>query len=128
MRYRYNRYENFYVEGSSPMEINLSKSQYAGQVGVQVAKTVAKAQETVQLEEYEPSKRDVQHKIDDINKVIETLNTGVRFALHEDLNEYYVTIVDKITNEVVKEIPPKKLLDIYAAMKETISVFFDKKI
>ncbi|MED3645770.1 flagellar protein FlaG [Halalkalibacterium halodurans] len=110
------------------MEINLSKSQYAGQVGVQAVKTVAKVQGPAELEEYEPSKRDVQHKIDDINKVIETLNTGVRFALHEDLNEYYVTIVDKITNEVVKEIPPKKLLDIYAAMKETVSVFFDKKI
>lgn len=71
---------------------------------------------------------DVLKKIDGMNDFLKSANTSLKFNLHEELNEYYITIVDENTNEVVKEVPPKKLLDIYAAMKETIGLFIDKKI
>ena len=38
------------------------------------------------------------------------LDTSLKFEFHEELNEYYVTIVDNTSNEVIKEIPPKKCL------------------
>ncbi|MGS2778865.1 flagellar protein FlaG [Robertmurraya sp. GLU-23] len=70
-----------------------------------------------------------------VSKVVEGLNdfltpaqTSLKFEYHEDLNEYYVTLVDDKTNEVVREIPSKKLLDIYAAMKDYIGIMIDKKI
>jgi flagellar protein FlaG len=74
------------------------------------------------------SKEDIAKKIDSINKFISTTNSHLKFSLHEELNEYYVAIIDNRTNEVIKEIPPKKLLDMFAAMKETIGLFIDKKI
>ncbi len=40
----------------------------------------------------------------------------MKFEFHDKLNEYYVTIIDEVTREVVKEIPPKKLLDMFAAL------------
>lgn len=52
----------------------------------------------------------------------------IQFKLHEELNEYYVTLVNPQTNEVIQEIPPKKMLDMYAAMVEFIGVLIDKKI
>ncbi len=48
--------------------------------------------------------------------------------MHEKLHEYYVTVVDAKTNETVKEIPPKKLLDIYAVMLESIGLIVDHRI
>jgi flagellar protein FlaG len=71
---------------------------------------------------------DLQQKIDGLNDFLKVSNSHLKFSLHEELNEYYVTIVDELTNEVIKEIPPKKLLDMYATMKETIGLFIDKKI
>ncbi|WP_209121462.1 flagellar protein FlaG [Alkalihalobacillus sp. BA299] len=71
---------------------------------------------------------DVLKKIDGVNEFLKSANTSLKFNLHEELNEYYITIVDQQTNEVIKEVPPKKLLDIYVAMKETIGLFIDKKI
>jgi flagellar protein FlaG len=66
--------------------------------------------------------------IDGINEFLQPSNTSLKFELHEKLNEYYVTIVDDITHEVVKEIPSKKMLDMYAAMTEFVGLMVDKKI
>ena len=63
-----------------------------------------------------------------INRFMETTNTNLRFQYHEDLKEYYVTIVDSKTNELVKEIPSKKLMDIYAAMRDFLGIMVDRKI
>lgn len=63
-----------------------------------------------------------------INRFMETTNTNLRFQFHEDLKEYYVTIVNSKTNELVKEIPSKKLMDIYAAMRDFLGLMVDHKI
>ena len=63
-----------------------------------------------------------------MNKFLETANTQLRFKFHEKLNEYYVTIVDSTTDEVIREIPSKKLLDIHAAMREFVGLLIDRKI
>lgn len=63
-----------------------------------------------------------------LNEFIEPLRTNLKFILHDELNEYYVTIVNPLTNEVIKEIPPKKFLDMYAAMAELMGLMIDEKI
>jgi flagellar protein FlaG len=63
-----------------------------------------------------------------MNDFLTPTKTGLKFEFHEQLNEYYVTLVDENTKEVVKEIPSKKLLDFYAAMTESIGWLIDKKI
>ncbi|MCG1021588.1 flagellar protein FlaG [Sutcliffiella horikoshii] len=63
-----------------------------------------------------------------MNDFMKPMNVAVRFELHDDLNEYYVTVVDVETDEVVREIPSKKFLDMYAAMTEYMGLFVDKKI
>ena len=63
-----------------------------------------------------------------MNHFMESTNTNLRFQYHEELQEYYVTIVDSKTDEVVKEIPSKKLMDIYAAMRDFLGVLVDHKI
>lgn len=65
---------------------------------------------------------------DSMNKFLESVNTQLRFKLHDELKEYYVTIVDSKTDEVVREIPSKKLMDVYAAMKEFVGLLIDRKI
>ncbi|WP_339251335.1 flagellar protein FlaG [Sporosarcina sp. FSL W8-0480] len=65
---------------------------------------------------------------DSINKFLESANTQLRFKLHDELKEYYVVIVDQKTDEVVREIPSKKLMDTYAAMKDFVGVLIDRKI
>jgi flagellar protein FlaG len=70
----------------------------------------------------------LEEVVDGLNHFLEPAHTSVRFKLHEKLNEYYVVIVNDNTDEVVKEIPAKKLLDTYAAMAEHLGLLVDRKI
>ena len=63
-----------------------------------------------------------------INEFLIPVNTSVKFILHEKLNDYYVNVVDDRTQEVIKEIPSKRLLDTYASMMEFVGLLVDKKI
>lgn len=65
---------------------------------------------------------------DSINKFLQSTDSHLRFEFHEELSEYYVTIVNTDTDEVIREIPSKKLLDVHAAMKEFVGLLVDQKI
>ena len=69
-----------------------------------------------------------QQLTDSMNTFLESATTQLRFKLHDKLNEYYVTIIDMKTDEVVREIPSKKLMDIHAAMREFLGLLVDRKI
>ncbi|WMX55455.1 flagellar protein FlaG [Peribacillus sp. R9-11] len=76
----------------------------------------------------EPSKERVQDVVDSLNTFLNPTHTAVRFEYHEKLNEYYVKVVDDVTDETIREIPPKKLLDFYAAMTEFVGIMVDEKV
>lgn len=90
--------------------------------------------ETTQSRQVDDKKTEVVPKdklqkiIDSMNDFVAASNTHLKFEFHDKLNEYYVTIVDDKTQEVVKEIPSKKMLDMYAAMTEFLGIMVDKKI
>lgn len=73
------------------------------------------------------SKETTEKVVNSMNEFLKASNTHLKFEFHEELQEYYVAIVDERTNEVVKEIPSKKLLDMYAAMTEYVGLMIDKK-
>lgn len=74
------------------------------------------------------SKEYLEEKIKDTNNFLEPSFTAVKFQLHEDLNRYYVEVVDQKTKELVREIPPKDFLDMIAKMTEFLGVLIDKRI
>ncbi|MED1204392.1 flagellar protein FlaG [Heyndrickxia acidicola] len=74
------------------------------------------------------TKENVQKVVDALNKFVSASSTHIQFKFHEKLKEYYVTIVNDQTNQVVQEIPSKKLLDIYAAMNDYLGMIMDKKV
>ncbi|AGK55385.1 flagellar protein FlaG [Bacillus sp. 1NLA3E] len=76
----------------------------------------------------EHSRKKIEKAINGMNDFLKASNTHLKFQFHDELQKYYVAIVDDQTNEVVKEIPPKKLLDMYAAMVEYIGLLVDKKV
>ncbi|MET3682974.1 flagellar protein FlaG [Alkalibacillus flavidus] len=69
-----------------------------------------------------------QELVEGMNEFLEPADTSIRYEMHEDLDRYYISIVDKQTDEVVREIPPKKLLDVYAAMAEFMGFIVDERI
>ncbi|MFA8437302.1 flagellar protein FlaG [Pueribacillus sp. YX66] len=69
----------------------------------------------------------IKERVEAVNEFLVPLNSSIKFTFHEELQEYYVELIDKDTQEVIREIPPKKFLDMYAAMAEFMGLFVDKK-
>ncbi|WDV07480.1 flagellar protein FlaG [Lysinibacillus irui] len=79
-------------------------------------------------EEQEISKEKLQQAVDVVNEFLEINHSSSKFIYHEGLERYYVTIVNRDTEEVVKEIPPKKLLDAFYEMQKMVGMIVDEKI
>ncbi|MEK4711590.1 flagellar protein FlaG [Sporosarcina sp. FSL K6-5500] len=94
---------------------------------VPVQAVVEKVQQQADQEQQLPADK-AKQMTDSMNTFLESANTQLRFKFHEKLNEYYVTIVDSKTDEVIREIPSKKLMDIHAAMREFVGLLVDRKI
>ncbi|MBB5326208.1 flagellar protein FlaG [Anoxybacillus tepidamans] len=88
----------------------------------------AEAQKETKESSKELSKDQLENIIKGMNEFLQPSQTSIKFELHDELKEYYVQIVDERTKEVIREIPPKKLLDMYAAMMEFVGLIVDKKI
>lgn len=79
-------------------------------------------------EEKEFSKETIQQAVNAVNDFLEINNSSSKFVYHEGLQKYYVTVVNRDTDEVIKEIPPKKLLDAFYEMQKMVGMIVDEKI
>lgn len=70
----------------------------------------------------------IESMVEGLNDFLEPVNTSIKFVLHDKLDRYYVKVIDSKTDEVVREIPPEQMLDMYAAMAEFMGLIVDKKI
>ncbi len=85
-----------------------------------------------QLSEYEKkelpiSERVVIDAIEKANKAILGANTKFEFSIHEKTKEIMVKVVDAETHELIREIPPEKILDMVAKMWEMAGIIVDER-
>lgn len=73
-------------------------------------------------------KEKIRELTDSMNDFLKPVHTSLKFEFHDKLEEYYVAIVDDSTDEVIREIPPKKMLDLYASIAESLGFIVDHKI
>ena len=85
-------------------------------------------QEQTQEQAFIINNEDLEMVIFKMNELVEPLRRNLKFELHDKLDKYYVTVIDSSTKEVIKEIPPKKMLDMYAEMADFMGILVDKKI
>lgn len=77
------------------------------------------------IQDVSPEK--VKSALDDINKKIRPTHTQCEFSYHEKTNRITITVKDSETNEVIKEIPPEKTLDMIAKTLELAGLLVDEK-
>ena len=68
--------------------------------------------------------------LQEVLQISDTLNRKVKFSIDTDSNRVIVRIVDKETNEVIRELPPEALVKLHKKMKEAmgiLGVFVDQK-
>ena len=71
-----------------------------------------------------PEKEIIQ-AIEMANKKFEVYNTRVEFSIHEKTHEIMIKVFKN--DEVIREIPPEKILDMVAMMMEMAGILVDEK-
>ena len=72
-----------------------------------------------------PTEQAYQTAVNKLNEFMEYSQKNSKFIFHKDLERYYVEVVDAQSQEVVKEVPPKALLDAYYEMQKLAGEIFD---
>ena len=88
-----------------------------------------KAQEKTPLEERtEKDKEITQEMLDELSSDLETLHSvGLSFSKHEDTGRTFIKVINKDTDELIREIPAEDVLDMAAKLDEMIGILFDAK-
>ncbi|QGM31022.1 flagellar biosynthesis protein FlaG [Bacillus sp. N3536] len=73
-------------------------------------------------------KEKVQKAVDALNEFMTIQNRNSKFILHDGLDRYYVEVIDAETEEVIREVPPRKLLDAFYTMQKFLGMIIDEKI
>ncbi len=76
----------------------------------------------------QPDKQKVKDAVELLNKVSRVFNKSLRFKYIEDLDRYWVKVVDLETNKVIKEIPPEEVLKLLKKIHQLIGVLFDEVV
>lgn len=125
------------ISGNSNLEVtnqitlsNNTTKESVEKQGINI--TTSKEKPTVepifQLKNDNETKVKIQDAVNTMNEMLDINNSTSKFMFHEGLERYYVTVVNRETEEVVKEIPPKKILDAFYEMQKMLGMIVDEKI
>src|SRR5690606_28959817 len=78
-----------------------------------------------QISSEEISREEIERAAEELNRALEHVNQRLSFKIHEGSERMIVYVIDRETNEVVRELPPEKFLDTIAKIREFIGILFD---
>ena len=75
----------------------------------------------------EITKEELEATVEKANQFLLGLKTQFDFKVHEGTGRTVVRLIDKQTQEVVKEIPPEKMLDVLESIWDSAGILVDRK-
>jgi len=78
-------------------------------------------------EEPELNEKQLLDVIEKTNKAIEGTSCSFRYSVHDVTKQIMVKVIDNETQEVIKEFPPEKILDMVAKMWEVAGILVDER-
>lgn len=88
---------------------------------------IMQAEQRMNITEAIPKEK-VQKAVDALNEFMTVQNRNSKFVMHDGLDRYFVEVVDAETEEVIREVPPRKLLDAFYTMQKFLGMIIDEKI
>lgn len=79
-------------------------------------------------EERKYSEEEIIGAIESANEKFVAYDRRFEFSIHEKTKQIMVKVIDVTTDEVIREIPPEKILDMVAYIWESVGLIVDKKI
>ena len=62
------------------------------------------------------------------NELMSKIDCNLEFQYHKEVNLMSIKMVDKRTNEVIKEVPPEEMIENMVRAKDWLGAFIDENI
>lgn len=62
------------------------------------------------------------------NELMSRINCDLEFQYHKEVNMMSIKMVDKKTNEVIKEVPPEEMIENIVRARDWIGAFIDRNM
>ena len=69
----------------------------------------------------------VRQAVERLNQTMETLKVESRFRVLDDPHQVIVEMYDSDTGQMIREIPPRRMLEIYADMMRLVGLNLDRE-
>ncbi len=73
------------------------------------------------------SREDLEEAVKSTNKLIFNDSRKFEFKVHERTGRMMVKLIDRDTDEIVKELPPEKILDLVASIWDLVGILVDER-
>lgn len=73
----------------------------------------------------------IEETVEQLQKAIDAIQGPPRtleFSIHEKTNAIMIKVLNKETGDLIREVPPEKILDLAARMMEITGIIVDKKV
>lgn len=70
----------------------------------------------------------VKDSVDKLNKLLEEKDIRLEYEIYGKFRDLTIRLIDNKTQEVIKEIPPRKIIDMVAKLCEMAGVLIDEKV
>jgi len=114
-----NHYEPNTLKNQSIQKIQSDKTQIEKNNEIQKHQIEKKSKDEI--------KKELQKIVEELNREMNPLNIDLKFKFNDKIDELTVMVIDKKTNKVIREFPPKEALKLMEKMKELVGMLFDKK-
>ncbi len=73
-------------------------------------------------------RKDAERRLESLKKIMDGLGHRLDFGLYEGTNEFFVKVIDRRNNRVVKMLPSEKLLELHAKLEKAMGLILDEEI
>jgi len=73
------------------------------------------------------SPTELKNTINKINENVGILNKDVKFVYNDTIKSLVVKVVNAKTGKVIREIPPKEVINLQKKLSEVVGIIFDSK-
>ena len=123
--------ESGQVNGSKKIN-DLQKSNETGEIknrnNLQNAKKSNELKESQQNENNVVSKDEADDIVESLYELTEMLQTSLTFQTDEKSNEVVIKVIDKKTNEVIRQIPNEEIMQLREKMKEMTGILLSESV
>ncbi len=114
------------VQGGSKADIEYQNVQNRSTDKVSDQNSISPEQLKKELDKLD--KDQIENIFKDLKEKFDYMNKYLKIEIDKDLHEPVVKIIDKRTNEVVRQIPPEYILELAKKVDKLVGLLFSKEV